>query len=345
MSRIFNISTPILFIVLLLESFFYPGFCQKHFSFNPYSLLSFFVIFFFIFSFWKKIKIHESIKNINNKFLLPALVILFLISLVIEAHTYPNFIFSHLHFHYVILIDLIALSISILYLSKTPKELNKKIFYLIPPILLSIFSLLNKNHGDLLNTFLTEDGLAEYSQFIFYITASVFFYKASTKNKAINKKILIFLCIAFILIAGEEISWGQRIFNLKTPSSIENVNVQKEITIHNLDFIHNNLLHRAYMLVGFFGAFAQILLKKFFPKSKLIVFAPPSYLRFGFLYVLLYYLSHDIKVLSIFSAYLSVHLVTLQELAELFLSIAIAGHAIYLYKYFKSSPHRNIAKT
>ncbi len=119
-----------------------------------------------------------------------------------------------------------------------------------------------------------EDGLAEYSQFIFYIISSVFFYKASTKNKAINKKILIFLCIAFILVAGEEISWGQRIFNIKTPPSIENVNVQKEITIHNLDFIHNNLLHRAYMLVGFLGAFAQILLKKFF----VLVFCSPLFI-------------------------------------------------------------------
>jgi hypothetical protein len=36
----------------------------------------------------------------------------------------------------------------------------------------------------------------------------------------------------------EEISWGQRIFNIETPQFLKNINMQKEITIHNLKIFH-----------------------------------------------------------------------------------------------------------
>ena len=36
------------------------------------------------------------------------------------------------------------------------------------------------------------------------------------------------------IFCGEEISWGQRIFNYGTPDTIEQVNVQREFNLHNL---------------------------------------------------------------------------------------------------------------
>jgi hypothetical protein len=57
------------------------------------------------------------------------------------------------------------------------------------------------------------------------------------KKYFVLKKIsLITLAVLFFVAAGEEISWGQRIFNIETPESIKQVNVQEELTIHNLDF-------------------------------------------------------------------------------------------------------------
>jgi len=38
----------------------------------------------------------------------------------------------------------------------------------------------------------------------------------------------------FIMAAGEEISWGQRFFELETPALMAQYNVQKEINLHNL---------------------------------------------------------------------------------------------------------------
>lgn len=46
------------------------------------------------------------------------------------------------------------------------------------------------------------------------------------------------LFLLFFAGFGEEISWGQRIINFKTPASITAVNVQDEVTIHNLVFFN-----------------------------------------------------------------------------------------------------------
>src|SRR5688500_16187413 len=39
--------------------------------------------------------------------------------------------------------------------------------------------------------------------------------------------------------AGEEISWGQRVFDIETPSSLMERNAQKELNLHNLTFEWN----------------------------------------------------------------------------------------------------------
>jgi hypothetical protein len=43
---------------------------------------------------------------------------------------------------------------------------------------------------------------------------------------------------------GEEISWGQRIFNFKTPELFREINVQHEFNIHNIEmFNYRNFDH------------------------------------------------------------------------------------------------------
>ena len=36
---------------------------------------------------------------------------------------------------------------------------------------------------------------------------------------------------------GEEISWGQRIFDITPPEILEEINVQNEINLHNMKFM------------------------------------------------------------------------------------------------------------
>lgn len=93
--------------------------------------------------------------------------------------------------------------------------------------------------------FLPEDHYFETIGAIsFFATSVLFFYgfwllrsiKPATRYLFIKKIALLGLAAAFFFAAGEEISWGQRIFNIETPETLSEINVQDEITIHNINF-------------------------------------------------------------------------------------------------------------
>ena len=65
----------------------------------------------------------------------------------------------------------------------------------------------------------------------------LFARKQILPGKVFWVKQLVYLGLAFVFFfgAGEEISWGQRIFNIKTPEAMEKINAQDEITVHNME--------------------------------------------------------------------------------------------------------------
>ncbi len=80
-----------------------------------------------------------------------------------------------------------------------------------------------------------EDGVFEYLTSLFYFLAFIFFVLSLSKLKSvfINFYIIV-LALACFFIGMEEISWGQRIFNIKTPESYKKLNYQEEYNLHNL---------------------------------------------------------------------------------------------------------------
>lgn len=80
-----------------------------------------------------------------------------------------------------------------------------------------------------------EDGIVEWLQAILFFGASVLYLLLFKRSKNI---FLLILCIVFFFGAGEEISWGQRLFNFSTPDSINKVNVQHEFNVHNLELFN-----------------------------------------------------------------------------------------------------------
>ena len=76
----------------------------------------------------------------------------------------------------------------------------------------------------------------------FFVTAVLFiiayFRSSNAKNRKahtpVKKLSYLVLALLFLFGAGEEISWGQRIFHIETPEAISAINVQHEITLHNL---------------------------------------------------------------------------------------------------------------
>lgn len=81
-----------------------------------------------------------------------------------------------------------------------------------------------------------------------FVASLLFFYGFLIARKVLDKswasliKKLIFLGLALLFFfgAGEEISWGQRIFGFATPEALAEVNKQDELNLHNLNAMEDS---------------------------------------------------------------------------------------------------------
>ena len=169
----------------------------------------------------------------------------------------------------------------------------------------------------------SEDGPLEWIQFIEYAISSILallIYIRTKRKKNINT--IIWLLIAFLsfVIAGEEISWGERITGIGI-NSISEINVQGETNFHNLPFFHNYLLDPIFeiscIFLGWFGwrRFNKI---EAFPSKELSLY---------FLFVALFYFYFDLSWAST-----TQQIRNDQEIFEFLLSTGIFRHC---YKNFK----------
>jgi hypothetical protein len=113
-----------------------------------------------------------------------------------------------------------------------------------------------------------EDGVLEWFQFVFFFLSSIISTLVSITLRKRNRKIsLVFLLIFIIMliISFEEISWGQRIFDLETTQLFEK-NVQFETNIHNLEIFHNKV-GVIYIAISTYATFGWIILKTNIKKS------------------------------------------------------------------------------
>lgn len=108
----------------------------------------------------------------------------------------------------------------------------------------SVFFLLDNQNLILLTR---EDGVFETIGALFFLVTSVLFFILFIKDKSGNqfyffqtRKNAFFLLLTFVFFIGfgEEISWGQRIFNVQIPEILKEINVQNEINIHNISVFH-----------------------------------------------------------------------------------------------------------
>jgi hypothetical protein len=85
-----------------------------------------------------------------------------------------------------------------------------------------------------------EDGFVEYAQaFLYFFAGATFAYVGS--HKPFRNVWYWGYALLFLAIAGEEVSWGQRIFDLATPAALDAINVQHETTIHNIGKVQHHL--------------------------------------------------------------------------------------------------------
>jgi hypothetical protein len=93
-----------------------------------------------------------------------------------------------------------------------------------------------------------EDGIVENLTSLFYFIASgLFVYGAVTlRGRNVWYWGLALMCF---MVAGEEISWGQRIFGVATPDALKSANVQGEMNLHNIEGVHGSVRRLALLVV------------------------------------------------------------------------------------------------
>ena len=169
----------------------------------------------------------------------------------------------------------------------------------------------------------SEDGPLEWLQFIEYLISSFlafFVFLRKKKKRSINYIIWLLIAFLLLLVAGEEISWGERLTGIGI-ETISNLNVQGETNFHNLPFFHNYLLDPVFEISCIFlGWFGWKKFKKIdaFPSKKLSLF---------FLFVALFYFYFDISWAST-----TEQIRNDQEIFEFLLSTGIFLHCLKNFK-------------
>lgn len=102
-----------------------------------------------------------------------------------------------------------------------------------------------------------EDGIAEWGQWLFLVALAVIYARLAIALWRQHQRPLALLyaaaMVAVIFTAGEEISWGQRIFGWMTPGALEDINNQGETNIHNIGSLLK-IFNLVIMIVAFIAA-------------------------------------------------------------------------------------------
>ena len=133
---------------------------------------------------------------------------------------------------------------------------------LVLPILAAIGVALAAPFPRLFHFLIDEDHVIEWAQFAAILLGSVAFAVAGWRAYRRNLRVLAILfglvAVACFVVAGEEISWGQRILGLVTPDALKDINHQGETNIHNISSVQR-LFNLGEMLVGLYGFGVPIL--------------------------------------------------------------------------------------
>ena len=107
---------------------------------------------------------------------------------------------------------------------------------------------------ELLRMIAGEDGVIEYSTALLFMICSLMSVILSLRFSDQRARVVIHCLFAFgfFLMVGEEISWGQRFFNIDTLGVFKNANVQSENNLHNLfGYFADHIFIVAVLVYGF----------------------------------------------------------------------------------------------
>ena len=91
-------------------------------------------------------------------------------------------------------------------------------------------------------------GFSEYGVVIALLGIAVISASIALRQSGPSRALFVLLGLAAVIIAGEEMSWGQWIFGWSTPETLSAVNLQNETNLHNL--VDPRLYDIIYSVIG-----------------------------------------------------------------------------------------------
>lgn len=186
----------------------------------------------------------------------------------------------------------------------------------------------------------SEGGPHETLQFIFALIAMLYAFRCLFMLIPQKQPLLISwvtcFCLGCAYIAGEEVSWGQHIFEWGTPEFWSNVNDQDETNLHNtsswLDQKPRLILLIGVVVGGIIIPLMQRLKSKYLPQKIAIIF-PPAILSLTAICAI------TTKIIDKINDYIAdvVLLTRGSEVEELFMFYFVMLYLMVLYQRIKTA--------
>ena len=179
-----------------------------------------------------------------------------------------------------------------------------------------------------------EGSLVEWLSFLLFLFSSFLVFKTSSNNlKRQERNLLRIGSIILLIFSMEEISWGQMIFNWKSPRLMNTINIQSETNLHNIMFIHDKSW--IILLCIFFTTFILSLIGFFLRRKQQIkigsisdILLPLGCCSSYFACASLIYFGVVLLKSGVYVPFLHTRE---QEMGELFFAIGLFIHSCYLF--------------
>lgn len=178
-----------------------------------------------------------------------------------------------------------------------------------------------------------EDSVLEWGQVACFLVAGALAAVAAVRLRGrLPVAAVLVGCFALLAVftAGEEISWGQRIFGWGTPEALSAVNHQDETTVHNITAVPvQKAFNIAQLIAGAYGGLLAVVLRLRWHRRPVLVdlllpalfLAPAFLLLFGYRFLRLTLVT-DMRFV----------LVKYGELPELAFAFALAVFALSILR-------------
>lgn len=131
--------------------------------------------------------------------------------------------------------------------------------------LFALFVALKLGAPEVYTAIIQEDALLENAQAVAYALAGLLaFVSAGALLRRGHRRLALLNALlggALLFVCMEEISWGQRIFDVATTEWFARRNTQHELTLHNLAPVQK-LIHAGYIAIGLYGGLGWLFVRR-----------------------------------------------------------------------------------